>query len=339
MEKNYSNSVLLGVALSLVCAVALVFSSCGEDEPDPKAATADFTFDVNPDESGSVAFTNTSTDGQEFSWDFGDGSAASTEESPTHVYAESGTYTVELTALGDNGTPPSKKEREVEVIRGEVVGPNLLVGGSFETADAASWTIVGTGADLLPKVEFGVTTNVPAGGSGGALRVSNPDEAFAGKTAEMVMYHSIALEAGKTYRISALIKHGPLTGTGVVDGGPKEAFFSLEISNIIPPGTGQWKVNPATFPSNATDDTFVLTHRYCVCWMGTTSPAANGPWLNAYTTSWINYLTGDAEVLDFSVPTSGTYYIGFKAGMDKKDGSSFGSDGFVVDNLQIREIS
>lgn len=49
-----------------------------------------------------AVFTNTSIGGQNFTWDFGDGSA-STEVSPTHLYDNPGTYTVKLTAT-DNST-------------------------------------------------------------------------------------------------------------------------------------------------------------------------------------------------------------------------------------------
>ena len=49
-----------------------------------------------------VTFTNTSTGGQNFTWDFGDGNT-STEVSPTHQYMTPGTYTVRLTAT-DNFT-------------------------------------------------------------------------------------------------------------------------------------------------------------------------------------------------------------------------------------------
>ena len=58
-------------------------------------AVANFTVGI----AGSAAvFTNTSTNSDTYSWDFGDGSAASTETNPTHLYALGGTYTVTLSA-------------------------------------------------------------------------------------------------------------------------------------------------------------------------------------------------------------------------------------------------
>lgn len=320
-------------SFSLLSALGVVLTSCGGDDDEPKAkdVTANFTFVVNADESGEVTFTNTSENGKSYSWKFGECSATSTEMSPTHVYAASGTYTVELTATGDAGTEPSVITKDVVVEVAEDAVPNLLEGGTFKSTDASKWTIVGTGANLLPKVDFGYTCDVPEGGDGGALRVSNPVNLETGKTVEMVMYRSIALEAGKTYSISALIKHGPLTGTDVADGGPKEAFLSVEISDAAPSGTGGWKTSTGA-------DTKVLLHRYCVCWMGAEmDEGADGPWLNTYTAGWISYWTGDKDVYDFTVPASGTYYIGFKAGLGTPAGATFSDAGFVVDNLVISE--
>ena len=48
-------------------------------------------------------FNNTSLAGQQFFWNFGDGSPISTEVNPTHLYADTGTYIVHLLAI-DNGT-------------------------------------------------------------------------------------------------------------------------------------------------------------------------------------------------------------------------------------------
>jgi gliding motility-associated-like protein len=48
-----------------------------------------------------AVFNNTSLGGQDFKWNFGDGST-STEASPVHVYAEPGTYTIKMKAIDPN---------------------------------------------------------------------------------------------------------------------------------------------------------------------------------------------------------------------------------------------
>ncbi|MFT5723363.1 MAG: parallel beta-helix repeat protein [Bacteroidia bacterium] len=67
------------------------------DEP-----TADFT--NNTVCLGSVtSFTNYSGGATKYSWNFGDGSTASTATTPTHTYASAGTFTVTLTAENASG--------------------------------------------------------------------------------------------------------------------------------------------------------------------------------------------------------------------------------------------
>ena len=46
-----------------------------------------------------AVFTNNSLGGLSFIWDFGDGSAPSTEDNPTHLYNNVGTYIVKLKAF------------------------------------------------------------------------------------------------------------------------------------------------------------------------------------------------------------------------------------------------
>ena len=70
----------------------------------PKAA---FTFSpAKPKPGESVKFTDKSTDPDgriaSWSWDFGDGST-STEQNPTHAYANAGSFTVKLTVTDDSG--------------------------------------------------------------------------------------------------------------------------------------------------------------------------------------------------------------------------------------------
>lgn len=53
---------------------------------------------------GNVSLTNTSTNANQYLWDFGDGTALNPTVNPTHVYSETGTYTITLTAINYNCT-------------------------------------------------------------------------------------------------------------------------------------------------------------------------------------------------------------------------------------------
>ncbi len=65
--------------------------------------TAGFSSTVNGDQ---VSFTNSSTNADSYSWDFGDGNS-STDENPSHTYDTDGTYEVVLSATNECGTVTS----------------------------------------------------------------------------------------------------------------------------------------------------------------------------------------------------------------------------------------
>ncbi len=65
--------------------------------------TARFTSAVDATNAKKIVFTNTSTYGMTYSWNFGDGTAVVTETSPTHVFSAAGTYNVTLTTVGVTG--------------------------------------------------------------------------------------------------------------------------------------------------------------------------------------------------------------------------------------------
>jgi len=93
-----AQTFFLGAVISL-----FTFSACNpDDDVTDKDPVASFQYEISDENYLEVAFTNYSENASSYAWDFGD-NETSTEENPTHVYAEAGTYTVELTATNADG--------------------------------------------------------------------------------------------------------------------------------------------------------------------------------------------------------------------------------------------
>jgi PKD repeat protein len=115
---------------SIFCIIifGLIIASCAKEDEGDKAnvgtltyPVASFSFSGNEGPAPvNVTFKNTSQYSDAFEWDFGDGSAKSTEFSPTHTYNNSTgnekTYTVKLTAT-DTPTGLSNTRSRVITIK------------------------------------------------------------------------------------------------------------------------------------------------------------------------------------------------------------------------------
>ncbi|HSD78014.1 MAG TPA: DNRLRE domain-containing protein, partial [Solirubrobacteraceae bacterium] len=109
----------------------------------------------------SVQFTDTSTGGPTaWSWDFGDGSPASSEQNPAHVYTEAGTYTVSLTASNASGSNVATKTAYIVV---SSAGGGGTAATFLPTADA----YVQSGA---PTKNYGTATSLRVRSSGPSYR-------------------------------------------------------------------------------------------------------------------------------------------------------------------------
>ncbi|MEP5365098.1 MAG: PKD domain-containing protein [Reichenbachiella sp.] len=118
-------------------------------------------------------FTNASLNAASYSWDFGDESTPSTEESPVYEYAEAGTYTVTLTVKSEGGL--TGELSEVIVIHDPVTpefsyaeGANeFTIEFTDESVNAASvlWDF-GDGFKYSTTEEHATVTHVYNGGPG-----------------------------------------------------------------------------------------------------------------------------------------------------------------------------
>ncbi|MEM9990827.1 MAG: PKD domain-containing protein [Bacteroidota bacterium] len=122
---------------TLLCTLALLLfsTSCKDDDndldPDAKPE-ASFTVELDELE---ARFTNTSTNANSYDWDFGDGNS-STEENPTHTYAQGGNYTVTLEAT--NGDEANTARQSIDVVAAKLYQSEGYFLTSISTSSAGT---------------------------------------------------------------------------------------------------------------------------------------------------------------------------------------------------------
>jgi hypothetical protein len=116
----------------LFSALALIFTSC------EKTPMASFSIDTNDAVVGqAISFINTSHNGDDYEWDFGDG-YMSNDRSPVHTYTSTGSFNVVLTVSSGGGHSdeanltvnvkiPTLLEIEVREYYSEDVIPNASI--------------------------------------------------------------------------------------------------------------------------------------------------------------------------------------------------------------------
>ncbi len=124
--KTLKTMVLGAVTLGM-----LTFNSC-KKEVDPIAdPTACFTISGDLETGESIIFSNCSRDAAEYLWYFGDGTSSESAD-PTHVYYNSGTYTVELNSYNEEGISKSTSKT---ITIADKVPVNMII----NSITVASW--------------------------------------------------------------------------------------------------------------------------------------------------------------------------------------------------------
>lgn len=119
--------------------VLVHYDNPNDEPPIPgNQPSASFTYTV---EGLTATFANTSLYATSYLWDFGDG-ATSTEQNPTHTYAEEGLFSISLTATNDLGTNTSVQSA---FISSTVLTDELLQGGAWRVRVAEKSVFVGDG--------------------------------------------------------------------------------------------------------------------------------------------------------------------------------------------------
>ena len=135
MSGTYTCTITVGSQTNNATTVVVV-------NPQP---TANFNF-TSVCKGTPTQFTNTSTNnpsGQPmtYQWNFGDG-GTSTEQNPSHTYAQAGNYTVQLTVRNPNGTCSSQKTQTVPVYAAPQASASanpavVMYGGSSQLSASA----------------------------------------------------------------------------------------------------------------------------------------------------------------------------------------------------------
>lgn len=142
MRRIYSNLYLVIFACGL-----LVLNACSEDADPP---VVEVHFEADGTDPYTIHFSTIDENVSTYSWDFGDGSAVSTEMAPVHTYDMSGDYNVTLIVKGDGGETSDAVTVSIAASLEE-----MLTGGP-ESTNGKTWvmsTTATTGVDGAGQVK------------------------------------------------------------------------------------------------------------------------------------------------------------------------------------------
>lgn len=191
--------------------LGIFFLGCGSDDAEiiiPKVV-AGFTSTINAD-TGTAAFTNTSTNANTYAWDFGDGNT-STEANPTKNFS-SGTYTVSLTASNNAGASDTFEDEITVLIPvdpvAELTAAVLPITFDDATVDYAVTAFNGVAFTVVDNPATG-GTNTVASKVGSIVNIGAEFEGFffeLGTAIDLTTNKSITMNFWSDAAVAVLVK-------------------------------------------------------------------------------------------------------------------------------------
>ncbi len=147
--------------MTMMAVSIMVFSSCDTEDPVPAPTVQILTASVD---GYVVAFTIAATDGETYSWNFGDDAGTSTEMNPTYTYPQSGAFTATVTVTNASGTADATKDVTIAASSYEMLtgGPALAGGKSWVMSSTDAVFVMYAEDPTLADPEF-VDSENPAG--------------------------------------------------------------------------------------------------------------------------------------------------------------------------------
>ncbi len=252
-----------------------------------------------------VNFSDESNFATSWSWNFGDGSAASTEQNPEHVFANVGSYTVTLTATNEKGdsvlvkTDYIKANEKPELPEGE-----KLYGGNME--DPNLWNISGLNGVAVTTSVWNNREDTLAYGEGGNLMLS----ALALNNQSMYcIWQAVELTAGMKYTFDGAFRD-------LSDN--LDHFWSEVFIGTTPP------VDGADYGEGQTKIAFFNS------WTSQTGKGINGTYL-------MDGGRDNDETVGVFIPDStATYYFAIKTGVIDWENNEFAFK-VLIDELTLQE--
>ncbi|GAA2500897.1 hypothetical protein GCM10009858_44000 [Terrabacter carboxydivorans] len=161
----------------------------------------------------SVAFTGSATGGTapySYSWNFGDGSAPSTAQNPSHSYAAAGTYTATLTA-SDSASPAGTSTSQVTITVSAVGSPLAASASATPTSGQVPLNVAFTGSATGGTPPYAYSWNY---GDGSATSTAqNPSHSYAAAgTYTATLTVTDASSPAKTASSSVTVTASPIAG-------------------------------------------------------------------------------------------------------------------------------